>query len=141
MKGKKANLRERRFASMEYLRLNFPDHVHLIPEFLREQRIHEESDLWMQYSAAGLAKLFELYLEPAKSLSDATDGESPNDSFRLIAIQKRLEYLQTQLVEKPDYKVLQRILESEVIAQLYQLNRKWTQNLVHHVSAGVPDKR
>jgi hypothetical protein len=131
MKGKKTNLRERQIASIEYLKLNFPDHVHLIPEFLREQKIHQESDLWLQYTAAGLARLFEGYLEPAKSLLDPAGSESLKDSMQLAVIQKHLAHLQTQLQSKPDIKVMQRILESEVIAQLMQLNGKWTRNLIH----------
>lgn len=141
MKGKKTNLRERQIASIEYLKLNFPDHVHLIPEFLREQKIHQESDLWLQYTAAGLARLFEGYLEPAKSLLDPAGSESLKDSMQLAVIQKHLAHLQTQLQSKPDIKVMQRILESEVIAQLMQLNGKWTRNLIHCDSPDKADTR
>ena len=125
MKGRKTKIIEQRICLTENLKERFPKQAHLINEFMREKKLHAESDAWLGLTETGLARMFENFLALPQLDAGGIGKEEIPDAANLISISNEISFIARKLTEGSKPAELQPRLKNEIINELEKLNLKW----------------
>src|ERR1700733_8688270 len=125
MKGKKKSIEEGRVALSDSLRKNYSEFSHLIPEFIRGEKLHNDNELWRQLTEAGIGRMFEIFLAlpGAEILGQATNVLKA--LRQLAGVKEGINNLEIKLRLGREPKMLLRQLNDEVIGPLEAIRDNW----------------
>jgi hypothetical protein len=108
--------------------MKFPKYVHLIPDFQKDAQLEDDSEKWLQFTEVGIERRFESYLGPVHSSASTLTAQMEHDINLLSDVQKEINRLRIQASLQTDMKVLQKMLDEDIIRPLVRLNNRWMSN-------------